>query len=140
MSQSHESCKTSFSFYRRFFQLKSNRIKTLKKELNKGRTAIRNSHGREHHSTKWNAGGLNFRVRNENGCTPTPKAPTLKIFYTFLSHMILFVGFHTFLTLNTYVSMYNVPYRKLRPISTPQLNTLLYLHLVPINLIISQGT
>jgi hypothetical protein len=21
--------------------------------------------------------GLNFRVRNENGCTPTPKAPTL---------------------------------------------------------------
>ncbi len=27
-----------------------------------------------------------------------------------------------------------------RPISTPWLNTLLYFHLVPINLIISQGT
>ena len=23
--------------------------------------------------------GLNFRVRNENGCTPNPKAPTLRI-------------------------------------------------------------
>ncbi len=38
------------------------------------------------------------------------------------------------------LAMYNVPYRKLRPISTPRLNALQRLHLVPINQIISLGT
>ncbi len=47
---------------------------------------------------------------------------------------------HTKLCTASLLAMYNVPYRKLRPISTPWLNALQRLHLVPINLIISQGT
>lgn len=38
------------------------------------------------------------------------------------------------------VSMYSIPYRKLRLISTPRLHALPRFHLVPINLIISQET
>ena len=37
-------------------------------------------------------------------------------------------------------AVYSVPYRNVRPISTPRLNVLLRLHLVPINQIISLGT
>jgi hypothetical protein len=39
---------------------------------------------------------------------------------------------------NVAVTM-KLPNEKYGPISTPRLNTLLYFHLVPINLIISQG-
>ena len=73
------------------------------------------------------AGGLNFRVRNGNGWTPSAKPPTANI------------------QNENIVSKQNKSdlqhsRREIRPISTPRLRALPRFHLAPINQIISLGT
>ena len=55
-------------------------------------------------------------------------------------HKTQLVTSHFFTSKLCTAVMYSVPYKNVRPISTPRLNALLRVHLVPINLIISQGT
>ncbi len=69
--------------------------------------------------------GLNFSVRNGKRCTPCDESPTLN------THLELFIFY--FLRV-----ICNFPNRN-RAISTSRLNTLLCVHLKPINVIISYG-
>ena len=76
------------------------------------------------------AGGLNFRGRNGNGCTPVAKGtkkPALK-------------GTCDYTSLAKHGLTYTVKIHTTGPISTGRLNTLLCVHLPPINLIIFEGS
>ena len=68
---------------------------------------------------------------------PIVKAPTLNIQSIFDYRFCIFY-FVTLLCKHCIAVQYSL--QELRPISTPQLHSLLNFHLVPINLIISQGT
>ena len=110
-------------------------------------------------STTIASGGLNCRVRNENGCTPSDKAPTQNT-QKILNRYGLPYRFGSFgnenkfsfrslaLPLETeerhkkflenYIRDSHNSFREFcRLISTPRLNTLLRFHLVPINVVIS---
>jgi hypothetical protein len=86
--------------------------------------------------------GLNYRVRDENGCTPIDKAPTRNT----QRHArdanndicMMLQATHTTCKETTRDSQNS--FREFcRRISTPRLNALLRVHLVPINVIISHG-
>jgi hypothetical protein len=72
---------------------------------------------------------LNFRVRNEIGCTHDVKSPTQSLLKAELREKTY--------TLSTAIIMF--PNRS-RSISTPRLNASLHFHLVPINVVVSYGS
>ncbi len=79
------------------------------------------------------AGGLNFRVRNENGCDPAAKAPAQRAQSVSDKFYLQVIKFQVKRTISRF------PNESGR-ISTPRLNTLLHFHLAPINVIISHGS
>ncbi len=93
--------------------------------------------------------GLNCRVRKENGCDPSDKAPTQNAQMSILRPLIT----KSYPALRKATQgMQELVYKQkasrdshnsfrefCRGISTPRLNTLLCFHLVPINVVISYG-
>ena len=87
------------------------------------------------------AGGLNFRVRNGNGCDPSAMATERSIVTTQQPRRRAAAA-HTARLLEHFIASTNVSERRNpspRPISTGQLNTLLCLHFRPINVVICHG-
>ncbi len=80
---------------------------------------------------------LNCRIRNENGCDHCVESPEPNIQFGKPKVLKLYFSEQVMLSNITYV-MFRFPNRN-RVISTPQLNVLLRLHLVPINVVISHG-
>lgn len=72
------------------------------------------------------ANGLDFRVRNENGYCPVAKPPDRNVRSIKLQQRTPQIS-----------AILERSVRERRPISTPQLSTLLCVHLEPINLVIS---
>ena len=78
---------------------------------------------------------LNFRVRNENGWTPSAESPTYKI----RTESWVFVAYISYVQVVHSINCYShVQYslQEIRLISTPRLRSLPNFHLVPINQII----
>ena len=78
------------------------------------------------------AGGLNFRVRNGNGCGPTAMATEIFVKGDRLSALYYPLR-------NSIASTNIIVNPRPRPISTGRLNTLPCLHLRPINVIVYHG-
>ena len=80
---------------------------------------------------------LNCRVRNENGCGPSDKSPAFWVRLRSQKTNMQIKGIENELKLHwtTYCAIQNSA-QKTGHISTPRLNTLLCLHLEPINLVI----
>ena len=82
------------------------------------------------------AGGLNFRVRNGNGCDPSAMATEICC-----QRAAAWLGKTQWRgsLRNSIASTNNFVYPSPRPISTGRLNTLLCLHLRPINVMVCHG-
>ena len=101
-------------------------------------------------ATTIGAEGLNCRVRNENGCTPFAKPPTqntqknFSVIDTEEQHNMkskVCIDTRSFHYRVSHAIIPTIPNESSdRRISTPRLNALLRLHLVPINVVISHGS
>src|SRR3546814_5982385 len=92
---------------------------------------------RSHDPSTIGAGGLNFRVRNGNGCDPSAIATEI-CFQLERSHWVGDPAQAQLLG-NSIASTNNFVDPSPRPISTGRLNTLLCVHLRPIKVMVCHG-